>query len=335
MQRNFGKYKSRLKQMATKPAAKSSQGGSVSAGGSLRTGGSVSGGSVNAGGSVSGGSVNAGGSLRTGGSVGDVFDSVVGVVDKAARGVAAVGKIIEAGQKSADRAKEQRQGGSLLELNRVKPHLPFSFFDHRHAADVITSMTDHEYHSLQSGAAHLADIHDHAFHAPILHHRPLITAPMHKFHKIVKTPREGLIKAMQHDPHLRDAISNSMQAAHHHGATPLHAVHYAHIPEKPRQGGGLTDMIDTIGKLANPIDELGRGVRSYNKVDLEHTFDNPQMFARNAVHGYAGNMHMWSAYGKASVFAPVVGQVLAPSIEPVAIAEGEAANELDKIAEEI
>ena len=81
--------------MATKPAAKSTQGGSVPAGGSLRTGGSVS-----------GGSINAGGSLRTGGSVGDVFDSVVGVVDKAARGVTAVGKIIEAGQKSADRAKE-------------------------------------------------------------------------------------------------------------------------------------------------------------------------------------------------------------------------------------
>ena len=62
MQRNFGKYKSRLKQMATKPAAKSTEGGSVNAGGSLRTGGSVS-----------GGSVNAGGSLRTGGSVGDVL----------------------------------------------------------------------------------------------------------------------------------------------------------------------------------------------------------------------------------------------------------------------
>ena len=52
MQRNFGKYKSRLKQMATKPAAKSTEGGSVSAGGSLRTGGSVSGGSINAGGSL-------------------------------------------------------------------------------------------------------------------------------------------------------------------------------------------------------------------------------------------------------------------------------------------
>ena len=81
--------------------------------------------------------------------------------------------------------------------------------------------------------------------------------------------------------------------------------------------------------------ELDKGIRSYGKVDLAHTFDNPHSFAKNAVQGYAGNMHMWSAYGKASVFAPVVGQVLAPEIEPVAMAMGAGADELDTMAEEI
>ena len=109
--------------------------------------------------------------------------------------------------------------------------------------------------------------------------------------------------------------------------THTHAIHSA--------GGGFDfntakTLFNKAVSLGNPITEAGKAVDSYGKVDVANAFDSPHHFAKAAVQGYAGNMHAWSAYGKASALIPGVGEV-----EPVAVAMGIGANKLDSLAEEI
>ena len=163
------------------------------------------------------------------------------------------------------------------------------------------------------------------------------TAPDHVYSKLSHIPsRDALKKAVRMNPHMREALSNSMYSAHKGGTLDMTKAHYDAIHTS---GGGLSwgsvgsalkTGFDKAISLGNPIDEAGKAVDSFGKVDIEHAFDSPHNFAKAAVQGYAGNMHAWSAYGKASALIPGVGEV-----EPVAMAMGVGADKLDDLAQSI
>ena len=75
-------------------------------------------------------------------------------------------------------------------------------------------MSDYAYKHVQSAAAYIAGKHDNRNHHPILAHRHIQTQHTSKFNRIMNHSRDQLIAKMKYDPHLREALSNSIHAAH-------------------------------------------------------------------------------------------------------------------------
>ena len=75
-------------------------------------------------------------------------------------------------------------------------------------------------------------------------------APTSKYERIMKHSRDQLAKRMQHDPELRDALANSVHAAHVGGYLDMRPSHHKYIGH---QGGGLSFDIGGVGKIFNKI----------------------------------------------------------------------------------
>lgn len=205
------------------------------------------------------------------------------------------------------------------------PKIPFEFANHDHASRMLDNLNDYAFKHVQSAAAYIAGKHDNRKHHPIFAHRHVQTQHPSKYARIMNNTKQGLISAMKYDPHLREALSNSVHAAHVGG----------HLDMRPHHMNSLGGGIDfgSIGKMiknvADPIEELQAAKDDFDKVGpLDKVFSSPRHFAKAALHGYAGNMRAHSAYGKAvSLGIPVV----APGMLPAATAMHEVADGLDAV----
>ena len=283
MRRNFGKYRSRL---ATIAESKQPEKIEKVEGGSLKTGGAVEpeGGSVEIGGAPPGGNAT-GGSLKTGGSV------------------ASGGAIFNPG------------GAQPLSMFRVrKPTVPFEFANHQHVSSYLNKIGNDTYHQIQSGAAYIAGEVDRNVHHPIIKHRHLQSAPLGKYQRILNSSRDALVKKIKLDPDLRNALSDSIHAAHKGGLVDMRHDHFNSF------GGGINlDLdeavdagIEIYDKAVNPAYQLNKALDSFEEMGpLDKAFSSPRHFAKASLNGYAGNFRLWSAYGKASAMAPVIGPVIA------------------------
>lgn len=314
--KKFGRYSSRLK----KKAGSVSIGGGVAVAGSIKTGGGV----------AVAGSIKTGGGVSVGGGIDDVIDGFTKTADKIGKAANAVVPIFEAGAKAVGSVRKISKGGGFV---HTKPRIPFDFRNAEHVQHTIDKLTNEQLHHVRSAAAFISGDHDKSRHHIILNHRHVRTAPEHIFRKLSTLDRAGLKKAVRMNPHMREALSNSMYSAHKGGNLDMTHAHKQAIHSAGGGFdfiGGAKTMFNKAMSLGNPIEEAGKAVDSFGKVDIEHAFDSPHNFAKAAVQGYAGNMHAWSAYGKTAALIPGVGEV-----EPVAMAMGVGADKLDSLAEEI
>ena len=196
-------------------------------------------------------------------------------------------------------------------------------------------MDNYEYKHVQSAAAYIADAHHHLKHHPILAHPHLQSQPTGKYVRIMNSDRDALVKKMKYDPQLRDALSNSVHAAHEGG----------HIDFRPKHmhslGGGFSfsDVTDFVQKVADLVKEMEHAKEDFDAVGpLDKAFSSPRHFAKAALHGYAGNWRAHSAYAKATAagLAIVPGtQVAAAGMVPAAVGMDEIAEGLDALNDEI
>ena len=252
--------------------------------------------------SLTGGGIRTAGSVSTGGGI------------RTAGSVSTGGGIQTAGSVST--------GGGLFDtipeyVNNYLPRMPFEFMNHKHAHDFIHDLTDYGYKHIQSAAATIIGKHNVNDHHPILHHRFMQSAPTGKYLRIMNHDRDRLSNKMQTDHELRDALANSVHAAHTGGYLDFRNVHYKHIAGSvgdddqeqpklenfgPRRDRGLLGIATqfAMGKPEKKQDAVELSRDQFDQVNWDKMAQSPQDFMKGALHGYSGNWYAQSAYAEDS-----------------------------------
>ena len=104
-------------------------------------------------------------------------------------------------------------------------------------------------------------------------------------------------------------------------------------------GGGLfsfdnaMSFVDKAAQMADPISQLEKAKGDFDSVGpLDKAFSSPRHFAKAALHGYAGNWRVGSAYSKASSIAAAP---VAPMGIPLSMAQNTIADKLNDAADAI
>ena len=93
----------------------------------------------------------------------------------------------------------------------------------------------------------------------------------------------------------------------------------AALPKMPKLGGGISDVIDGVRKVADPIQEASKAYDEYSQINLKAMFegsieDRFKAAATNYGHDVAGNAHFSAAQMKAaSLIVPPSAPFLMPA----------------------
>ena len=158
-------------------------------------------------------------------------------------------------------------------------------------------VSEHGMDYLKSAAAHVLNEHHHHDGPPILYHHHNVKADTRHFNRILHSTKNELHKAMRGNPLLKEAVSDAMHVAEKGGG--IHWEHETggalepdetHVPEADDDSElDVATAAKALWKLADPIEEGRKTVKTANKIDL-HDW-SARGIAKNTLYGYSTNAH--------------------------------------------